>query len=281
MVAPGDPGALSDPSTSTSTPPTQPPSGRARRSGLPWARRLRGDLDAIVMRACAAEPDRRYASAEALAEDIDRYFEYRPVSPLAQRRGYRLRRLLRRRWPAFAVGGLLLAMALGFTLSLQQQLVRAQAAEAAARLEAESNRETVDFLLAVFEHADPEAGERADTTARDLVDAARAELEQSLDRQPSLKRRLAVTLGRIYDRIGLPAESLALLRMADALAPADLEVTERLLLMDSLAHALNSLGQRPEALRIAEAASALARSRLPPQHPALANALNMQGLLLD
>lgn len=281
LVAPGDPGALSDPSTSTSTPPTQPPSGRARRSGLPWARRLRGDLDAIVMRACAAEPDRRYASAEALAEDIDRHFEYRPVSPLAQRRGYRLRRLLRRRWPAFAVGGVLLAMALGFTLSLQQQLVRAQAAERAARLEAESNRETVDFLLAVFEHADPEAGERADTTARDLVDAARAELEQSLDRQPGLKRRLAVTLGRIYDRIGLPAESLALLRMADALAPADLEVTERLLLMDSLAHALNSLGQRPEALRIAEAASALAQSRLPPQHPALANALNMQGLLLD
>lgn len=267
--------------SSTATPPTQPPSGRARRSGLPWAGRLRGDLDAIVMRACAAEPEQRHASAEALAEDIERYFERRPVSPLAHRRGYRLRRLLQRRWPAFAVGGVLLAMALGFTLSLQQQLQRAQAAERAARLEAESNRETVDFLLAVFEHADPEAGERADTTARELIDAARTELEQSLDRQPRLKLRLGVTLGQIYERIGLPTEALALLRMAEGLAPRDLELSERLLLMDSLAHALNSLSRRPEALAIAESASALAEAGLPPEHPALANALNMQGLLLD
>ena len=195
-----------------------------------------------------AEPEQRHASAEALAEDIERYFERRPVSPLAHRRGYRLRRLLQRRWPAFAVGGALLAMALGFTFSLQQQLQRAQAAERAARLEAESNRETVDFLLAVFEHADPEAGERADTTARELIDAARSELEQSLDRQPRLKLRLGVTLGLIYERIGLPTEALALLRMAESLAPPDLELGERLLLMDSLAHALNSLSRCPEAL---------------------------------
>lgn len=279
LVAPTAEDPQGTPSTTTS--PTQPPSSRARRSGLPWARRLRGDLDAIAMRACAIEPEQRYASAGALAEDIERYFQRRPVTPRAQHRGYRLRRLLQRRWPAFAAGAMLLALVLGFTLSLQRQLQRAQAAERAARIEAESNRETVDFLLAVFEHADPEAGERAATTARDLVDAARVELEQSLAGQPRLKLRLGVTLGRIYDRIGLPAESLALLRMAEALAPADLEVTERLLLMDSLAHALNSLGQRPEAMRIAEAASALAQSQLSPEHPALANALNMQGLLLD
>lgn len=279
LVAPSAEDPQGDPSTAT--PPTQPPSGRARRSGLPWAGRLRGDLDAIVMRACAAAPEQRHASAEALAEDIERYFERRPVSPLAHRRGYRLRRLLQRRWPAFAVGGVLLATALGFTFSLQQQLQRAQAAERAARLEAESNRETVDFLLAVFEHADPEAGERADTTARELIDAARAELEQSLDRQPRLKLRLGVTLGQIYERIGLPTEALALLRMAESLAPRDLELGERLLLMDALAHALNSLSRRPEALAIAESASALAEAGLPPEHPALANALNMQGLLLD
>jgi serine/threonine-protein kinase len=279
LVAPSDKDPQGD--ASTATPPTQPPSGRARRSGLAWAGRLRGDLDAIVMRACAAGPEQRHASAEALAEDIERYFERRPVSPLAHRRGYRLRRLLQRRWSAFAVGGVLLAMALGFTFSLQQQLQRAQAAERAARLEAESNRETVDFLLAVFEHADPEAGERADTTARELIDAARTELEQSLDRQPRLKLRLGITLGQIYERIGLPTEALALLRMAEGLAPRDLELSERLLLMDSLAHALNSLSRRPEALAIAESASALAEAGLPPEHPALANALNMQGLLLD
>lgn len=279
LVAPGEEDPRGDPSTAT--PPTQPPSGRALRSGLPWARRLRGDLDAIVMRACAQAPADRYVSAEALAEDIDRYFARRPVSPLAHRRGYRALRLLQRRWVGFNVAALMLTMALGFTFSLQQQLERAKDAERAARLEAENNRETVDFLLTVFEHADPEAGERADTTARALLDSARQELEQSLDRQPRLKLRLGVTLGMVYERIGLPAQALELLRMAEALAPADLETTERLHLMDSLAHALNSLGQRPQANEIAAAASVLAEAKLPIDHPALANALNTQGMLLD
>jgi tetratricopeptide (TPR) repeat protein/tRNA A-37 threonylcarbamoyl transferase component Bud32 len=279
LVAPGADDPRGDPSTET--PPTQPPSGRALRSGLPWARRLRGDLDAIVMRACAVESSERYASAEALADDLDRYFAHRPVSPLKHRRSYRALRLLRRNWAAFLASGVLLALVLGFTLSLQRQLERAQAAERSARTQAENNRETVDFLLAVFEYADPETGVRADTTARALVDSARQELERSLQRQPEVKLRLGVTLGRIYESIGLPAEALELLRMAEALAPPDLETSERLLLMDSLAHALGSLGQRSQALEVAMAASALAERELPSDHQALANALNTHGLLLD
>ncbi len=279
LVAPGEDDPRGD--ASTTTPPTQPPSGRALRSGLPWARRLRGDLDAIVMRACAQSPGDRYASAEALADDLDRYLQRRPVSPLWHRRRYRALRLLQRNWPAFAISAVLLSMAVGFTFSLQQQLERAQAAERSARMEAENNRETVDFLLAVFDYADPESGERADTTARALVDAARQELERSLQRQPEVKLRLGLTLARIYESIGLPAEAVALLRLAESLAPPELETTERLLLMDALARALNSLGQRAQALEIATDAVARARRELPPDHQVLANALNSLGLVLD
>lgn len=279
LVAPAQDDPRGD--ASTATPPTQPPSGRALRSGLPWARGLRGDLDAIVMRACAAAPADRYPSAEALAEDIDRYFDRRPVSPLRHRRGYRALRLLQRNWPAFAVSAVLLSMAVGFTFSLQRQLDRAQAAERTARTEAEHNRETVGFLLAVFDNADPETGERADTTARALIDAARQELDHSLQRQPEIKLRLGLTLARIYESIGLPAEAVDLLKRAEALAPPELEITERLLLMDALARALASLGQRTQALEIATAAAERARLELPPDHELLANALNSLGLVLD
>lgn len=279
LVAPGDEDPQGDPSTAT--PPTQPPSGRALRSGLPWARRLRGDLDAVVMRACAQSSAHRYATAEELADDIDRYFLRRPVTPLAHRRGYRALRLIQRRWVGFGMAALIVGMALGFTFSLQNQLQRAQAAERAARLEAESNRETVEFLLAVFEHADPETGERADTTARALIDSARRELEQSLEGQPELRLRLSVTLGWIYERIGLPAEALQLLRMAEALATSELEVGERLRLMDALAHVLSASSQSKEAIQIANAATRLAESALSSEHVALANALNTEGMLLD
>ena len=52
-----------------------------------WARRLRGDLDTITMKALAHEPERRYPSAAALAEDLRRYLTSRPVEARPDSRG--------------------------------------------------------------------------------------------------------------------------------------------------------------------------------------------------
>jgi len=43
------------------------------------ARRLRGDLDAIVLKALSLAPQRRYVSATALADDLQRHFRGEPV----------------------------------------------------------------------------------------------------------------------------------------------------------------------------------------------------------
>ncbi|MCG6117433.1 MAG: serine/threonine-protein kinase [Aquimonas sp.] len=268
-------------SASTDTPPTQPPSGRAVRSGLPWARHLRGDLDSIVMRACAADPARRYDSAESLAADIERHLERRPVAARRGAPGYHLLRLLQRRWPVFTAGAVMLAMAAGFTFSLQLQLERARTAEQMARVEVESNRQTVQFLLGVFEHADPELGSRADTTARELLDSARRELDAGLPADRELRMRLALTLGQIYYRIGLPAEALQLLRTAQSLAPSTLPLPERLQLEDSLAQALLMFGEQADAEHVARQALALAEARLDPNDLAVGNALNTLGLALN
>jgi serine/threonine protein kinase/Tfp pilus assembly protein PilF len=261
-------------------PPTLPPSARAQRTGVAWATRLRGDLDAIVLQACAAAPQQRYASADALADDIQRHLERRPVQPRAHRALYRLRRLLQRRWVAFVAAGAFIAMAASFTHGLSTQLERARTAERVARVQADNNREVLDFLLSVFEHADPTANSRADITARELLDSGRKELEQGLRGQPQLQMHLALTLGQIYERIGLPVEAMQLLRQAEALAPADIEVEDRLALLDALVHGLWTSGEEPEAARLAREALALAEARLDPNHPALANALNSLGIQL-
>jgi TolB-like protein len=75
------------------------------------SRRLRGDLDNIVLMALRKEPERRYASVAALAEDVHRYRRREPVSARPNRLAYRLRRLARRRsgLVALAVAGVLLA----------------------------------------------------------------------------------------------------------------------------------------------------------------------------
>ena len=77
----------------------------ARQRGLaPEAlqRQLRGDLDSIVALATAQDPDERYPSARALADDLKLWLRGRPVQARGNERGYRLRRAARRWWPALA-----------------------------------------------------------------------------------------------------------------------------------------------------------------------------------
>src|ERR1700691_5479547 len=60
------------------------------------ARQLRGDLDAIVLKALARDPAQRYPSAEALAEDLRAYLDGRPIRARPARIAYRLGKFVRR-----------------------------------------------------------------------------------------------------------------------------------------------------------------------------------------
>ena len=62
------------------------------------ARALRGDLDAIAMRALGKTPAERYGSAGQLAEDIERYLDKKPVLARQQTFVYRATKFARRRW---------------------------------------------------------------------------------------------------------------------------------------------------------------------------------------
>jgi eukaryotic-like serine/threonine-protein kinase len=75
--------------------PTSPPSVAARRNPA-LSRRLAGDLDTIVLCAMQKEPERRYASAEHLADDLRRHLEHRPVTARPDSPGYRAAKFIRR-----------------------------------------------------------------------------------------------------------------------------------------------------------------------------------------
>jgi tetratricopeptide (TPR) repeat protein len=95
---------------------------------------LRGDLDAIVATALRHEPEQRYASVDALADDVERYLEGRPVSARGPDRVYRARLFVRRHRVALAVSalavvGLLTAV---FVALLQARQARSEAHRAGA-----------------------------------------------------------------------------------------------------------------------------------------------------
>jgi serine/threonine protein kinase/tetratricopeptide (TPR) repeat protein len=85
--------------------PVMPPSVAASADGA-LARRLKGDLDNIILRAMQKEPARRYVSAEHLAEDLTRYLEHRPVSARPDSTGYRMGKFTRRNRASVALGAI-------------------------------------------------------------------------------------------------------------------------------------------------------------------------------
>jgi serine/threonine protein kinase len=71
-------------------------------------KRLRGDLDSILLTAIRKEPTRRYSSVEALSEDLRRHLEYLPVNAREDTVWYRAAKFVRRH-----SGGVLAVLVIG------------------------------------------------------------------------------------------------------------------------------------------------------------------------
>ena len=112
---------------------------------------LRGDLDWIVMKALEKDRTRRYATANAVALDVQRYLEDEPVWARPPSNLYRLRKLLRRHRGAFgAAAGIAATLLVGAGISIwqavratraEEQAHAAQQTEAKLRQTAERERE--------------------------------------------------------------------------------------------------------------------------------------------
>src|SRR5580658_6037612 len=108
------------------------------------ARQLRGDLDAIVLKALAKEPAERYPSAGALAEDLRRHLEGEPIGALPGRFSYRLRKFVLRNKTTLgfaALAAMAILASVGYSLHREQAMrasnsvkVSAAAAGATARI---------------------------------------------------------------------------------------------------------------------------------------------------
>jgi WD40 repeat protein/serine/threonine protein kinase len=108
---------------------------RKRRSeGMKLIKLLRGDLDWIVMKCLEKDRSRRYATANALAADIQRCLSGEPVMARPPSQLYRLQKLARRRRGVFtAVAIITVAILTGAGISLSEA-VRATRAEKRALL---------------------------------------------------------------------------------------------------------------------------------------------------
>jgi serine/threonine-protein kinase len=182
--------------------------GSARWTSRDVARRLRGDLANIVGKATAAEPENRYASAGALADDIERYLDGEPVLAHPPSRWYRTEKFIaRHRGGVVVITVLLLAIFVSLAAALWQAHV--------ARREAQRADAIRDFVVGLLRQTAPDvpASQRPDVPT--LVYAATRRLPQELRDQPETRAQLLYTLGNVLHDMGDLPHSEALLRDAE------------------------------------------------------------------
>lgn len=120
------------------------------------ARLLRGDLDNIVAKALKKEPDERYPTVDALAQDLRRYLNNEPVSARADSVPYRLRKFIRRHaLPVAAAGVVMIAIVAAAIVSLWQAREAREQRDRALALSAR-NAAVVDFVTSMLTEVAPD-----------------------------------------------------------------------------------------------------------------------------
>ncbi|GAA0715832.1 serine/threonine-protein kinase [Dokdonella soli] len=195
-------------------------------------RKLGPDLHAIVCQATQLDPIRRYATAAALRDDIERHLEGKPLRARADTFSYRVLTFAKRHALAVAAGAASTAILVGATtVSLHEthlahraaQNVRAQALVAEA--EAQRADAVKSFLEGLFESASP--GTKTSETAEELLARGRERADRDFAMQPALRVEILALVGDLERRSGHPDRAQQPLEAAAALAKAQFGATDR------------------------------------------------------
>ncbi len=183
---------------------------RGLENGAELARRLRGDLDAIVSRCLRKSPSDRYVTALELDADIERHLEQLPIRARHGDRLYRFGRLVARHRVAVTLSAALLASLLGSTIISALQSAELARQRNLAVIERDHAQQVVQVLRDAFQYADPARAAGDEVSARQILDAARPRLDGLADSQPRQFALLADTLSGVELALGAEAQAAEL-----------------------------------------------------------------------
>ncbi|MEO6281286.1 serine/threonine-protein kinase [Roseateles sp.] len=206
--------------------------------------KLRGELALIVARAVKEKPEERYAGASALAEDVRRYLDHRPITARPDSLAYRSAKFARRyRLQLAALGLVMASLIVGVTAATWQWQE--------ARREAERTRRVQSVLTELLAGLSPDASGSATVPMIELLRRSWAEAKRRLGDDPALLAEVARPLGLLLNQSG----DMALAAEALGLAHAQLQgrgETGREVAFE-LANARRRLGQADQARPLLEA----------------------------
>lgn len=176
------------------------PSAAAAQAGVRWSRRLKGELDNIVLMALRKEPQRRYASVEQLAGDIRRYLDGRPVRAQGDAVTYRAAKFFRRHWAPAAALALTVVSLSGSAIVSAGAAARAGTERVEAQRQAaiaEAERRRAESEKALAREAAAEAAEQRAIAEGKTREAERERVRA--ERNLAAQRELALSITRLGD----------------------------------------------------------------------------------
>jgi tetratricopeptide (TPR) repeat protein len=175
---------------------------------------VRGELDWITLKCLEKDRDRRYQTAEALAEDVQRYLDQQPVMAGPPSRIYRLRKFIQRNRGAVLAASLLLAALAAGIAATTWAMFKARAAEQTAATERDIAQAVRAFfqddLLAqtdAFRQQRDGFSPNPNLTLREALDRAAERIPGKFDRHPLVEAGIRQTIGDAYSDIGVSASA--------------------------------------------------------------------------
>jgi serine/threonine protein kinase len=243
---------------------------------LTLARQLRGDLDAITLKALEKDRARRYATPVELAADIGRYLRNEPILARPAGAGYRARKYIRRHRLGVGATAAAAAVLISFAVAQGIELRR-------TRRERDRADRVTEFMAGMFKVSDPSEARGNDIRAREILDKASKDIDTGLAKDPELQAQMMSVMGNVYSSLGLYAKAESLLRRA-------VEIRRRVLgdrnsntlqSMNDLGDVLNLESRYPEAEKLCRETLDSRRQALGPENRDTLNSMSRLASILN
>jgi serine/threonine protein kinase len=231
------------------------------------------EIEAVLLKTLEKEPARRYQSAAALAEDLDRFLTNQPVLAQAPSRAYQFRKLVARHKLPFSLIGAIFLLVTGFAAAVTVQNDR-------IREESQKQQQVLGFYESGFERLlAPESDAGPDVRLREYFDLLAADIDERFEAEPDVRARMQDFVGVMYKSLGdyrLARENLeaAMDARVALFGEEDLRSAES---MHNLAAALWFERDYDRAESLYLKALAIRRQLLGDDHEAVASTLNHLG----
>ncbi|MEX1310781.1 MAG: serine/threonine-protein kinase [Candidatus Sulfomarinibacteraceae bacterium] len=213
-------------------------------------RKLDPDVETIVGTALEKEPERRYASAAALSEDVGRFLESQPILARPPSAVYQLRKMVNRHRTAFAASVAVVAVLVVSSVVSTSLFFTAKRESERARVEALKSDQVAAFMAGMLEGVGPAVALGRDTTMlREILDDTAERIGSELREQPEVEAQVRIVLGTTYRDLGELEEAETQHRRALEISRRTLgdDHRETLIAMNNLGLSLHKRGKHEEA----------------------------------